>query len=205
VKDDRQAWSQLAAEERKRTERIAQLESEMASLRRTLGDCEEQLRAVMSPDSATHGNVLDALQAAKQRFNNELVLHAKAVQSARVSPYRHPAKVYYALSVLAQYVRERLQLPGNKHQLRPNLEAWLKEKNCPFEYASGESESTLNDPDARKARTIEFGGLSCALKKHLKLGGGRDPQFCCRIYFETLTSGDNRILIGHVGIHPPTA
>jgi hypothetical protein len=164
-----------------------------------LQDREEQLRAALDPDS-DFKNVLDALQAAKARFEKELLVHERAVQSAAGSPFEQPQKVYYLLSLLAEYSKER-----SVHGGRLPLKAWLEERGCPFAYATGESEPTLNDPEGRRQRTLSHDGSAVVLEKHLKLGHGFDPKFCCRIYFEVLESEDGKILIGLVGRHPKTA
>jgi hypothetical protein len=197
-KNDQRLLEALALEEATRSERIARLESENDSLRRALNDRDEQLRVALESDSFK--TVLGALQAAKARFESELLVHEKALQSAKASPYEHPHKVYLVLSLLAQYSKER-QVNGG----RLPLKAWLEERGCPLVYASGESEPTMNDPEARKQRVLNHKGSTLVLEKHLKLGSGWDPKFCCRIYFEMPDSDHGKILVGLVGRHPKTA
>jgi len=198
-KNDKRFLETLAQEEVTLSERVASLESENGSLRRALQDRDEQLLAALDSDSG-FTTVLEALRAAKGRFGGELVVHDRALQSADDSPYEHPNKVYFVLSLLAQYSKER-QVHGG----RLPLDAWLRERKCPFEYAPNEREATLNDPEARKQRTLHYGGSPLVLEKHVKLGASHDPKACCRIYFEVLNSDDGKILVGLVGRHPKTS
>lgn len=176
----------LAQEEATLSEGVARFESENDSLRRAIQDRDEQLRVAFDSDAAFK-TVTAAVEAAKARYENELLVHEKALQSAGVSPYEHSHKVYLALSLLAQYSRERPTRGG-----RLPLNAWLEERGCTFAYASGESEPTMNDPEARKERTLSHEGSILVLGRHLKLGHGWDPKFCCRIYFEILDSADGK-------------
>src|SRR5205807_6272631 len=109
------------------------------------------------------------------------------------SPYRHPQKVYYALELLAEYAEARRR-PENT---RLPLDGWLKEQNCPFQFAPNESESTRNDGETEKQRTLQYAGLPLVLRKHLKIGKVGDANDCCRIYFEIMDSEAGKVLIGH--------
>jgi len=204
VKNDNRTLDELAREEKLSNDRIEGIETENAALRRTLQDYDKLLQAANS-DSCRFKSVLDSVETAKQQFDDDLAFHKRALQSAADTPYKHPDKVYYALSLLARYVKARQECfrVGDIDNVR--LDAWLQEKNCPFEYAPHESEGTLNDPEARKQRTVSHGGMSLVLEKHLKIGKKGDANTLCRIYFEILDSEGGKILIGHVGRHLKTA
>jgi len=201
VKDDNRALEELARQESLQGQNIRRLEAENVYLKSTLRDYELQLEALYAEENRFE-DVLSAVTTAKQKFDQDLVFHKRAMQSARDTPYRDPDKVYYALSLLAAYARERRErlLALHPEDVRLPLDVWLKEKNCPFEYAPNESEMTRNNASARKERTLNHEGAAVLLMKHLKVGKG-DPNVCCRIYFEIMEADGGRILVGHVGRH----
>lgn len=205
VKDDERALEELAREEKLQKDRINVLESENTILRRTLQDYEKQLTSAHS-ELRRFESVLAAVEAAKQQFDDNLEFHKQAIRSAGDTPYRDPDKVYYALSLLAQYARERRErfCASDSQSARLPLDVWLKEKDCPFEFAPHESETTRNNAEARKERTVSHAGTLIVLEKHLKIGKG-DANACCRIFFEIMDSEGGKILIGHIGRHLKTA
>jgi transcriptional regulator NrdR family protein len=207
TKDDRRALEDLAQEEKQKEQvqnaKIKQLESDNTLLRRNLHECEEQLSTAMNAEASRVTSVLEAVEKAKAQFASGLVFHEQALQSAADSPYRHPDRVYYALSLLAQYA-EAKQEPDNETTRLP-LGDWLRERGCPFEFANNESRGTRNNPETKKQRTVIHQGAQVVFRKHLKIGKCGDANECSRIYFEILDDGSGKVLIGHVGRHLRTA
>jgi ATP cone domain-containing protein len=195
LKDDQRVLEEFGYEIESVKKENAAVKAENESLNSVLRDCERQLGAIMCADGDdAPKTVREALQLASVRFSKRLVIHAKAQQSALDSPYKHPQKVYYVLSLLSQYASSRAESE------RLGLTEWLKERNCPFEYAPHESESTRNNREARIERMVQFDGSSFILRKHIKIGKAGDANHCCRLYFELLDP--DKILIGYLGRHP---
>ena len=83
----------------------------------------------------------------------------------------------------------------------PALKEFLKQVNCPFEYAAHESESTSTNRECREVRTFTYDGQKYVMEKHIKIGAGSANEGC-RIHFEFLgPEYGYKILVGHVGRH----
>lgn len=194
-KDEKRALEELSQEALRRETVLQESLEENRRLR-------SELRKLRDPSPVfVFESAADAVKAASGRFLGLLVFSEKAFVSSRDCPYLRPDEIYEALDALAQYAR----LKKDQNQRVPGLKEWLREKGVPFEYASGESETTRNCREAQRERSVTHNGKSVPLFRHLKLGSG-NPNTCCRIYFHFLgPEHAHSILIGHLGRHLSTA
>jgi hypothetical protein len=194
-KDEKRAFEELSQESLTRETAFQKAVDENRQLRAELKKNKDAAPLV------TFGSVTDAVKAASERFVGRLIFSEKAFSSSQDCPYLRPEEVYEALDALAQYA----QVKKDQTERVPGLKEWLKQKGIPFEYASGESETTRSSREAQRERSVILNGKSIPLFRHLKLGSG-NPNTCCRIYFVFLgPEHAHSILIGHVGRHLSTA
>jgi transcriptional regulator NrdR family protein len=148
----------------------------------------------------------EVARLSRDAYHGSLVILDEAVMSASDCPYSDFDKVAIALGNLADYVKQKQAVQGKETSgaRAPGLREWLRQANCPFEYAAHESETTSNNRECRQERTFTYEGTKFVMLKHLKIGGS-SPNQGCRIHFELLgPDHENKILIGHIGRHLKT-
>jgi hypothetical protein len=118
-----------------------------------------------------------------------------AVKSAAESAFSSPAKVFQALTAIAEVGRACFQARSGGPPLGPIERAFVS--RVPFKYTGFESQTTLGLFGAD--RVFHHQGQSRQMQRHLTLGGGATNN-CLQIYFE-LDDASDRVLIGHCGRH----
>ncbi len=141
------------------------------------------------PEPQEVGNVYEAIESAAQHFDRLRFLNS-AFDSAERYPYQCPNRVYDAFKSLQELAVARI---GGGIGTSP--EDWMKERG--FDYASNESEATMNESGIRRY----FGGYK--MEEHIKIGGGTaNKQHYIRIHF-CWEAQSSQYVIGHVGGHLP--
>jgi len=123
-----------------------------------LGKQQERQEESQSKSTIKATNLGEAVRYARGAYQDYLVILPEAVAAADDCPYGDFEKVEAALKVLANFVKKKQSLYSeNGAQGRPpGLKEWLREANCPSEYAAHESESTSASRDCREARTFAY-------------------------------------------------
>jgi hypothetical protein len=207
VKDEKRALDQLGEE----TERLkSDLEASRIECDRLrllsdflIGKQQEHQEEFQSKSTIKATNLGEAVRYAREAYQHYLVILPEAVAAADDCPYADFEKVEVALKALANFVNKKQSLysESGKQGRPPGLREWLREANCPFEYAAHESESTSASRECREARTFTYEGKEYVMGKHLKIGAG-SPNEGCRIHFEFLgPEYGSKIIIGHIGRH----
>lgn len=188
----------LKVQKRELEEQRSQLQAQVENLTIALQYQEpDEAEGTIAPDSAPQvRSVVDAVEAAKERFGEELLFGADVENAARsvALDAGPPDKIFEYLKGLAEMTQQR-RGPG----LGKDMLVWLREQGLK---ASGESETVLNSPSEMQRRTWDDGtGGRRRFAQHLKPSEGTSPDRCVRIYFEYV-EGLRKTVVGWVGRHP---
>jgi hypothetical protein len=202
----------LASDENKRlSEEVERLQRVTTDLEKQNENLQNSLRTVWQysadgssanvPPSDQEGNedfssVAEAIEAAKQKFSDTLVIWQSAEDAARTSQFARPEQVYRALLAIAEVGRGHFaQLTGG-----PSVGPWESAfKDRGFDYAASEHQTTLTKYG--KHRDFSHNGQRRRMLRHLTLGGG-DRTNCLQIYFEP-DEELSQICVGYCGPHLP--
>lgn len=187
IKGDRREVIELKKLSETQAEWLAQQDKEIESLKIALSHIQIVKRIDAAADSELGAitTLEEVLMRIQREYPHLVVVHERALRSAGVAKVKDPLKFYELLVVLTKYT-ECLHAG-----MDGELQSWLSHFGFPYEYASGESETTRNDPQCRKDRTITLNGTQVVLNKHIKIGK-------LRLHFEIL---DDKLIIGHLGHH----
>jgi hypothetical protein len=162
------------------------------------GPDDEAAAAKQSPPVAeAPGTVADALDRAAEHFPDTLEIWEEAKRSAEESSFGNPAKVYDALSAIAEVGRAYLHAREGGPPLGPIEHAFRR--RVPFKYTSFESRTTMSIFGGE--RVFSHHGKKRQMRRHLTLGGGTTNN-CLQIYFE-FDEESKRVLVGYCGRHLP--
>lgn len=207
VKDEKRVLDQLGDE----TERLkSELEAKTVECNRLklvnqflIGKQRERDEEARSKPKFQPASLAEVVSYGQEYHRDYLIILHEAVASAGDCPYKDYEKVEFALRALADYARTKQAVfAEDGDQARPPaLKEFLKQVNCPFEYAAHESESTSTNRECREVRTFTYDGQKYVMEKHIKIGAGSANEGC-RIHFEFLgPEYGYKILVGHVGRH----
>jgi hypothetical protein len=195
--DNRRLIRELDAER----QQLAELREELRihqenwSLLTTSGQGEGRVASPVPTGERAYANVIEALLASAEDFDDVLVIWDEARQSAEQSPYRMPGKVYRALQAIAEVGRVYFQARDGGPPLGPVQSAFAC--RVPFKYSGFESQTTMRLYGDE--RNFHHGNDSRQMQRHLTLGGG-DTNNCLVIYFD-FDDATQRVLIGYCGRH----
>ncbi len=136
-------------------------------------------------------SVFEAVEQANELFDDELLILPSAFDSARQSPYKHPARVLEALRLMASVASRK------REGLGTSLEEIFRSNG--LDYSGGIARTTSKKH--RQQYISKHEGVEYFCPEHLKLGVSRDPSECLRIYFTSDHDTEERFVIGHVGEH----
>ena len=189
-------------------QQTVQLQHELDQLREDLEEAQHKVAAlqfalsqrevttVAAPSQASMlppTDVAEAVEQAKELFEEDLCFLPSAFEAAEASPYRDPAEVAKALAALAEVAR-RLR-KGALGKKMSDVFAEMK-----VDYGGGLSPTTPKK--IRKQYVFRDGDQEYACEEKIRVGGGSaDPTDSLRIYFTTKERPHGRIVVGHVGRH----
>jgi hypothetical protein len=137
--------------------------------------------------------VVEAVEMADATYGDNLLILQSAHDAASNSPFERPREVLDALRVLAEVGRKM-----NEGPLGKNLKDAFSERGV--DYGARLSPSTPKK--IRQQYRFAEGGTVHICEQHLNLGSSAyDPKECLRIYFNSETRVEGKIVVGHVGRH----
>lgn len=185
--------SGLQSEIERLQEELEEANHKIAALQYSLAHRDSS--AVADAESAltfTPTDVTDAVEQAKELFEDELLILDDAVASAEDSPYLSPEDAARGLAAIAE-VSRRMQ---SGRLGRPIQEVFAQ---LGMDYAGGLSATTAKK--VRQQYTYSHEGVDYACEEHLCFGTSYDPAHCLRIYFSTKQRPNGRVVVAHVGRH----
>ncbi len=142
-------------------------------------------------------SVNDAVECAKEKYNDKLLFQLNAKSQVKDNPFMHPKAVWDALQWLATtYYGFRMRGEDNL----PNLDVSIR-KACKWWYRGHQSNMTVNK--YKDWYTTKVGNKIHELKKHIGTGSSKDARYTIRIAFDWDTIQE-RVVIGFIGQHQQT-
>ncbi len=141
-------------------------------------------------------SVNDAVELAKERFDDELLFQLNGKSRVEDNPFKHPKAVWDALQWLATtYYGARM---GEISLTNPDVSI---RKACKWWYKGHQSDITMNKYE--DWYTTRVGNKIHWLKKHIGTGSSKDARYTIRIAFDWDKS-EERVVIGFIGQHQQT-
>ena len=141
-------------------------------------------------------SVNDAVELAKERFDDELIFQLNGKSRVEDNPFKHPKAVWDALQWLATtYYEARMKEISLKN---PDLSI---RKACKWWYKGHQSDITMNKYE--DWYTTRVGNKIHWLKKHIGTGSSKDARYTIRVAFDWDKS-EERVVIGFIGQHQQT-
>ena len=141
-------------------------------------------------------SVNDAVELAKERFDDELLFQLNGKSRVEDNPFIHPKAVWDALQWLATtYYEARMKEISLKN---PDLSI---RKACKWWYKGHQSDITMNKYE--DWYTTRVGNKIHWLKKHIGTGSSKDARYTIRVAFDWDKS-EERVVIGFIGQHQQT-
>lgn len=191
--------ARLQAENEDLRDRIGQLESKVKALGYALrarggspAETEPTEADLFDAEAAT---VLEAVEHAQTVYAETLVFLPNAIETAAASPFRRPAELQHAFTVLAELARTAKTKGG---ELGRPLREILKERG--IDYRPGIARTTSKKHRAQYEFVDEQGAVHVC-EEHLCWGSSYDAAECLRVYLNSNALTQGRIIIGHVGEH----
>ena len=173
-------------------------------LQRGLGESDRRLRALeRRPDpapAAAPATLFEAVGRLAREYANAIVVHPRALRSAKESPYRDIERAWTALDLLGRYARSRLEAAtGVGHQFLGASE-WFRDRRdeAPWlTYKPHESQTSKSMWDGE--RTVEWEDEQLLIEQHLCVGTGSAADLL-RVHF-AVHQGTGVVVVGHCGKH----
>ena len=141
-------------------------------------------------------SVNDAVELAKERFDDKLIFQLNGKSRVEDNPFIHPKAVWDALQWLAiTYYEARI----GEISLT-NLDVSIR-KACKWWYKGHQSDITMNKYE--DWYTTRVGNKIHWLKKHIGTGSSKDARYTIRVAFDWDKS-EERVVIGFIGQHQQT-
>lgn len=141
-------------------------------------------------------NVHDAVELAKEKYEDRLLFQLNAKSRVEDNPFRHPKAVWDALTWLAttyyEYRRGERELPHIDQSVREACKWW---------YRGHQSNMTMNK--YKDWYTTKVNGQVCWLHTHIGTGRNKNARFTIRIGFDWDKHSD-RVIVGFIGQHQQT-
>jgi hypothetical protein len=147
--------------------------------------------------AARFDSVLDAALAAEEAAGPWLVLHERAIKTARESHYLDPDYVYQALVDLAHAARHNSDHRG----LGMPWADFLGQRGS-HDFVPNTSSYTIDRYYADYH--INYRGEMRCIQAHIRQGNGSADE-CLRIYVSQPRSFGDPLVVGQIGAHLPTA
>ena len=141
-------------------------------------------------------NVRDAVELAKEKYENALLFQLNAKSQVEDNPFRHPKAVWDALTWLATTYYEYRK---GEREL-PNIDQSVREA-CRWWYRGHQSNMTMNK--YKDWYTTKVNGQICWLHTHIGTGRNKNARFTIRIGFDWDKDSD-RVVVGFIGQHQQT-
>ncbi len=213
VLDDQRAFSEadyiaLKSEHKKEIESLqSQLHKRQNGSEKWQKEAERWRRYYIeeaSKEAATAGededlvieSVNDAVELAKERFDDKLLFQLNGKSRVEDNPFKHPKAVWDALHWLATTYYGARQ--GERSLTNPDVSI---RKACKWWYKGHQSDITMNKYE--DWYTTRVGNKIYWLKKHIGTGSNRNARYTIRIAFDWDKSTE-RIVIGFIGQHQQT-
>ena len=201
------AVDDLADEKARLEDRVRELEREAAGLHRELSERDRRLRVLeRRPDPAPlapPATLFEAVGRLGHEYADAVVVHPRALKSARDSPYRDIERAWTALELLGRYARARLDAAtGVNHQFLGASE-WFRDRKdeAPWlTYKAHESQTSKRMWDGE--RTVEWQDEQLLIEQHLCIGTGSAADLL-RVHF-AVHQGTGVVVLGHCGRHLTT-
>ena len=141
-------------------------------------------------------SVNDAVELAKERFDDKLIFQLNGKSRVEDNPFIHPKAVWDALQWLAiTYYEARM---GEISLTNPDVSI---RKACKWWYKGHQSDITMNKYE--DWYTTRVGNKIHWLKKHIGTGSSKDARYTIRVAFDWDKSKE-RVVIGFIGQHQQT-
>ena len=141
-------------------------------------------------------SVNDAVELAKERFDDKLIFQLNGKSRVEDNPFIHPKAVWDALQWLAiTYYEARM---GEISLTNPDVSI---RKACKWWYKGHQSDITMNKYE--DWYTTRVGNKIHWLKKHIGTGSSKDARYTIRVAFDWDKS-EERVVIGFIGQHQQT-
>ena len=141
-------------------------------------------------------SVNDAVELAKERFDDKLIFQLNGKSRVEDNPFIHPKAVWDALQWLAiTYYEARM---GEISLTNPDVSI---RKTCKWWYKGHQSDITMNKYE--DWYTTRVGNKIHWLKKHIGTGSSKDARYTIRVAFDWDKSKE-RVVIGFIGQHQQT-
>ncbi len=141
-------------------------------------------------------SVNDAVELAKERFDDELLFQLNGKSCVEDNPFKHPKAVWDALQWLATtYYGARM---GEINL--SSLDVSIREA-CKWWYRGHQSDITMNKYE--DWYTTKVGNKVYWLHKHIGTGSNKDARYTIRVAFDWDKSKE-RVVVGFIGQHQQT-
>ncbi len=181
----------------KRQDEIEKLQKEAERWRRYYIEEASKGVAISSEDEdLSIESVNDAVELAKERFDDKLLFQLNGKSCVEDNPFKHPKAVWDALQWLATTYYGARQ--GEISLKNPDLSI---RKACKWWYKGHQSDITMNKYE--DWYTTKVGNKTHWLKKHIGTGSNRNARYTIRIAFDWDKS-KARVVIGFIGQHQQT-
>lgn len=140
-------------------------------------------------------NVQDAIELAKEKFGNDMIILRSAEKSCTDSNYRKPEEVFQTLEAIHDVVERDTEAKSVGESIGDWSEIFKKDYGV--KYTPHESEITMGK--FGDERTFAHKGKKIQMTKHITLGGG-SREHCVQIFFE-IDEETGKPIIGYCGKH----
>jgi hypothetical protein len=187
-------------------ERVGELVREVSGLHRELAERDRRLRELERrpepPPLAMPTTVVEAVRRLADEYADAVVVHPRALKSAKDSPYRDAERAWKALDLLGRYARARLEAATGVGQPYLGGSEWFRDHRdeAPWlTYKPHESQTSKTMWDVE--RTVEWEGEQLRIDQHLCVGKGSAADLL-RIHF-AVHQRTGVVVLGHCGKHLP--
>ena len=187
----------LQSQLHKRQDEIEKLQKETERWRRHyIEEASKETATAGEDEDRVIESVNDAVELAKERFDDELLFQLNGKSRVEDNPFIHPKAVWDALQWLATtYYEARM-----KERSLKNPDLSIREA-CKWWYKGHQSDITMNKYE--DWYTTKVGNKIYWLHKHIGTGSNKDARYTIRIAFDWDKSKE-RVVIGFIGQHQQT-
>ena len=181
----------------KRQDEIEKLQKETERWRRYyIEEASKETATAGEDEDRVIESVNDAVELAKERFDDELLFQLNGKSRVEDNPFKHPKAVWDALQWLATtYYGARM---GERSLTNPDVSI---RKVCKWWYKGHQSDITMNKYE--DWYTTKVGNKIYWLHKHIGTGSNKDARYTIRVAFDWDKS-EERVVIGFIGQHQQT-
>ena len=187
----------LQSQLHKRQDEIEKLQKETERWRRHyIEEASKGTATVGEDEDLFIESVNNAVELAKERFDDKLFFQLNGKSRVEDNPFKHPKAVWDALQWLATtYYGARM---GEISLTNPDVSI---RKACKWWYKGHQSDITMNKYE--DWYTTKVDNKIYWLKRHIGTGSSRDARYTIRVAFDWDKSKE-RVVIGYIGQHQQT-